>query len=233
METQTPLHRAKLAIVGMASWWGACEGLDAFDRSIYDATPAFTPVPPAAGMAPETGLNQSQTPWGANLNPQARLGLHPNLAAPTPESLQAQLLLEVAQRAVQDSHLPSGAPVAVVITAANARAIAPQIARQWQFSGPVQSLQPTETSVFQALAMAQTLLLAGDVTAVLLGAGDLRGHGQPTPEPDAASPRPSGVPTLSYDQQAQGWMPGEGAGACGPPAPDRGPTPAKAHLWGN
>lgn len=45
MDKFAQTHTSKLAIVGMDCVWGSCNGLDAFDRSIYDGTQHFIPLP--------------------------------------------------------------------------------------------------------------------------------------------------------------------------------------------
>jgi PfaB family protein len=51
MTTQPrPTAKIKLAIVGMDAHWGSCDGLDAFERSIYDGTQHMDAIAPQSPM---------------------------------------------------------------------------------------------------------------------------------------------------------------------------------------
>ncbi|MGH8000091.1 MAG: beta-ketoacyl synthase N-terminal-like domain-containing protein, partial [Brasilonema sp.] len=69
----TPLQAAKIAIVGMDAFFGSCHELDAFDRSIYDGTQHFIPLPPdrwhgleeQQDLLQKYGLPNGKAPVGA------------------------------------------------------------------------------------------------------------------------------------------------------------------------
>jgi len=88
-----------------------------------------------------------------------------------------------------------------------------RIAAQWDFTGPAFSVSAEENSVFSALEVAQQFLAAGEVDAVVVGAVDLAGGFESMLLRHQLAPINSGVNTLSYDEKANGWMVGEGAGA--------------------
>lgn len=90
--------------------------------------------------------------------------------------------------------------------------MASRIAAQWDFSGPAFTLSAEENSTFKALETAQMLLARGEVDAVVVGAVDLAGSVENVLLRHQQAPVNSGCPTLSFDQHANGWLIGEGAG---------------------
>ncbi|RKZ66365.1 MAG: 3-hydroxyacyl-[acyl-carrier-protein] dehydratase FabA [Candidatus Parabeggiatoa sp. nov. 3] len=88
-----------------------------------------------------------------------------------------------------------------------------RIAAQWDFTGPAFTVSAEENAVFSALEVAQQFLATGEVDAVVLGAVDLAGGFESMLLRHQLAPINSGVNTLSYDEKANGWMVGEGAGA--------------------
>ncbi|HSH01336.1 MAG TPA: PfaB family protein [Anaerolineae bacterium] len=90
--------------------------------------------------------------------------------------------------------------------------MASRIASQWDFSGPAFTLSAEENSVFKALEVAEMFLAAGEVDAVVVGAVDLAGGLENVLLRHQMAPVNSGQPTMSYDEQADGWLVGEGAG---------------------
>ena len=122
---EEPLKLKKMAIVGMDAFFGGCNGLDAFERSIYDGTQQFTTLPPERwhGIENQTellqqyGLKDGKAPQGAYINDfevdTLKYKIPPNeLAKLNPQQL---LLLKVADRALQDASIKEGANVAVLI----------------------------------------------------------------------------------------------------------------------
>ncbi|HDN25914.1 MAG TPA: PfaB family protein, partial [Thioploca sp.] len=91
--------------------------------------------------------------------------------------------------------------------------MATRVATQWNFNGPAFTVSAEENSVFSALEVAQQFLDAGEVDAVVVGAVDLAGGFEHVLLRHQLAPINSGVNTLSYDEKANGWMVGEGAGA--------------------
>ena len=88
-----------------------------------------------------------------------------------------------------------------------------RISSLWDFSGPAFTLSAEENSVFKALAVAQLLLTAREVDAVVVGAVDLAGGVENVLLRNQQSPVNTGASTMSYDLKANGWLVGEGAGA--------------------
>ncbi|AFY35879.1 type I polyketide synthase [Calothrix sp. PCC 7507] len=91
--------------------------------------------------------------------------------------------------------------------------MASRISSLWNFTGPAFSLTAVETSVFKALEVAQMLLTTGEVDAVVVGAVDLAGGVENVLLRNQEAKINTGVNTLSFDQKADGWTVGEGAGA--------------------
>lgn len=91
--------------------------------------------------------------------------------------------------------------------------MASRISSLWNFTGPAFTLTAVETSVFKALEVAQMLLTTGEVDAVVVGAVDLAGGVENVLLRNQEAKINTGVNTLSFDQKADGWTVGEGAGA--------------------
>jgi PfaB family protein len=91
--------------------------------------------------------------------------------------------------------------------------MASRISSLWNFTGPAFTMSAVETSAFKALEVAQMLLISGEADAVVVGAVDLAGGVESVLLQNQCSKINTGVNTLSYDQKANGWTVGEGAGA--------------------
>ncbi|MDY6902612.1 MAG: beta-ketoacyl synthase N-terminal-like domain-containing protein, partial [Cyanobacteriota bacterium] len=91
--------------------------------------------------------------------------------------------------------------------------MASRIASLWNFTAPVLTISAGENSTFKVLEVAQNLLTTGEADAVLVGAVDLAGGMENVLLRNELSTVNTGVNTLAYDQKANGWMVGEGAGA--------------------
>lgn len=91
--------------------------------------------------------------------------------------------------------------------------ISSRVAALWNFSGPAFTLSAQENSTFKALEMAQLLLADGTVSAVVVGAVDLAGGVENVLLREQMGQISNGKPTLSFDENASGWLVGEGAGA--------------------
>ncbi|MBW4499557.1 MAG: PfaB family protein [Scytonema hyalinum WJT4-NPBG1] len=275
-----PVELAKIAIVGMDAFFGSCNGLDAFDRSIYDGTQHFIPLPSdrwhgleeQQDLLKKYGLPNGQAPVGAYIQDleidTLSYKIPPNeLSKLNPQQL---LLLSVADRALKDAGIKEGANVAVIIASETelsvhqlqqrwnlswqikegliageislpeekiaqletiakdgihqpveiseylsyiANIMASRISSLWDFTGPTFTITAGENSTFKVLEVAQMLLSAGEVDAVLVGAVDLAGGVENILLRNQLGQINTGVNTLSYDQKANGWAVGEGAGA--------------------
>lgn len=91
--------------------------------------------------------------------------------------------------------------------------MASRISSLWNFTAPALTISAGENSTFKVLEVAQHLLTTGEADAVLVGAVDLAGGMENVLLRNELSTVNTGVNTLSYDQEANGWAIGEGAGA--------------------
>ncbi len=268
----------KLAIIGMEVFFGGCHNLDEFDRTIYDGTQHFIPVPPQRwqGIDAQNELLKNygfeQAPLGAYIQDFAMDFLHFKIPPREEDQLipQQLLMLKVADNAIKNAGLVEGGNVAVIVAMGTELALhqfrgrcdlswqikdslaqanivlspdkteeleaiaknslfppaqlnqytsfignimACRIAAQWDFTGPTFTVSAEENAVFSALEVAQQFLATGEVDAVVLGAVDLAGGFESMLLRHQLAPINSGVNTLSYDEKANGWMVGEGAGA--------------------
>ncbi|BAZ22833.1 beta-ketoacyl synthase HglC [Kalymmatonema gypsitolerans NIES-4073] len=274
------IQPAKVAIVGMDAFFGSCNGLDAFDRSIYDGTQHFIPLPSdrwhgleeQQDLLKKYGLPNAQAPVGAYIQDLEIDTLSYKIPPNELSKLNQQqiLLLSVADRALKDAGIKEGENVAVIIAAETefsvhqlqqrwnlswqikesliageislpeekiaqletilkdgvhnpveigeylsyiANIMASRISSLWDFTGPAFTITAGENSTFKVLEVAQMLLSAGEVDAVLVGAVDLAGGVENILLRNLTAQINTGVNTLSYDQKANGWTVGEGAGA--------------------
>ncbi|MEH1837033.1 MAG: PfaB family protein [Nostoc sp.] len=280
VESTAPVPSYKVAIVGMDAFFGNCNGLDAFERSIYDGTQHFISLPPQRwqgienqeNILKEYGLTDGKAPVGAYIKDFEIDTLSYKIPPNEIEKLNPQqlLLLKVADRAVKDAKLQEGGNVAVIIAAETefsvhqlqqrwnlswqvkdgllnqeislpteqlaqlenivkdsihhpveigeyvshiANIMASRISALWNFTGPAFTMTAGENSALKALEVAQMLLATGEVDAVVVGAVDLAGGVENVLFRNQFAPINTGVNTLSFDQQANGWTVGEGAGA--------------------
>ncbi|MEH2413331.1 PfaB family protein [Nostoc sp.] len=280
VESSSPVPPAKIAIVGMDAFFGNCNGLDAFERSIYDGTQHFTSLPPQRwhgienqeNVLKEYGLTDGKAPVGAYIKDFEIDTLSCKIPPNEIEKLNPQqlLLLKVSDRAVKDAKLQEGGNVAVIVAAETefsvhqlqqrwnlcwqvkdgllnqgislpaeqlaqlenivkdsihqpveigeyvshiANIMASRISALWNFTGPAFTISAGENSALKALEVAQMLLATGEVDAVVVGAVDLAGGVENVLFRSQFAPINTGVNTLGYDQQANGWTVGEGAGA--------------------
>ncbi|MCL6755306.1 PfaB family protein [Nostoc sp. CCCryo 231-06] len=280
VESSLPVPPAKIAIVGMDAFFGNCNGLDAFERSIYDGTQHFTSLPPQRwhgienqeSILKEYGLTDGKAPVGAYIKDFEIDTLSCKIPPNEIDKLNPQqlLLLKVSDRAVKDAKLQEGGNVAVIVAAETefsvhqlqqrwnlswqvkdgllnqgislpaeqlsqletivkdsihqpveigeyvshiANIMASRISALWNFTGPAFTISAGENSALKALEVAQMLLATGEVDAVVVGAVDLAGGVENVLFRSQFAPINTGVNTLGYDQQANGWTVGEGAGA--------------------
>ena len=122
---EEPLKPNKLAIVGMDTFFGGCNGLDAFERSIYEGKQHFVSLPPQRwyGVENQTELlkkynfPEGKAPMGAYIQDFEIDTVSSKIPPNELEQLNEQqlLLLKVAQRALKDAGIQPGSNVAVLI----------------------------------------------------------------------------------------------------------------------
>ncbi|MEH2069114.1 MAG: beta-ketoacyl synthase N-terminal-like domain-containing protein [Nostoc sp.] len=122
-----PIPPVKLAIVGMDAFFGNCNGLDAFERSIYDGIQHFIPLPPQRwhgienqeNLLKEYGLANGKAPVGAYIQDFEIDTLACKIPPNEVDKLNPQqlLLLKVSDRALKDAKISEGSNVAVIIAA--------------------------------------------------------------------------------------------------------------------
>jgi PfaB family protein len=255
----------KIAIVGMDTHLGTSNGLDAFERSIYEGTQHFIPVPPQRWQGVEKQENllkkysfeSGVAPSGAYIKDFELDALRFKIPPEKVEKLNHEklLMLKVADNALKDAGLTKGTRVAIVIVTAaevslshsqergellseqfpelesiakdsiynligisqykcnNEHVLANCISNLWNFAGPSFTLTAEQNSVCKALDLAQKLLAIREVDAVLVGAVELAGEASRVLLRNQIAKVNTGVNTLSFDQNANGWIVGEGAGA--------------------
>jgi PfaB family protein len=142
----TQNNKNKIAIIGMDAFFGECNGLDAFERSIYDGKQHFIPVPEKRWYGIDTekdllqdyGLTEGKPPAGAYIKDFEIDTLAYKIPPNEVEKMNPQqlLLLKVAERAIKDAKLPEGGNVAVII-AAEAELSVHQLQQRWDLSWQV------------------------------------------------------------------------------------------------
>jgi PfaB family protein len=147
-EPTTPTPPAKIAIVGMDAFFGGCDGLDAFERSIFETTQHFIPLPPARwhGIDEQTeilqkyGFSDGKPPVGAYIKDFDIDTLAYKIPPNEVEKLNPQqlLLLKVADRAVKDAGLQEGGNVAVIVAAETEFSVH-QLPQRWDLSWQVKA----------------------------------------------------------------------------------------------
>ncbi|MFN6513115.1 MAG: PfaB family protein [Nostoc sp. CreGUA01] len=155
---------------------------------------------------------------------------------------QELLMLEVADRTLKNAALPQGIRIAIIIVTPTELArpqlgktdrkrdwelvekdseypsyiennLASYISKLWNFAGPAFTLNAGENSVFKALELGQKILAIKEVDAVLVGAVELAGDGASVLLRNKTAKINTGVNTLGYDENVNGWIIGEGAAA--------------------
>ncbi|MDH6066279.1 type I polyketide synthase [Umezakia ovalisporum] len=239
MEELTQNKIPKIAIVGMDCYLGGnCQGLDIFEQSVYEGIQHFVPLPEQRWQGLEKqeqllkqyGFTSGKPPLGAYIKDFEIDALRWQTVPEKVDKFNAQelLMLQVADHALQDAGLHPGSRIGVVIVSSTELTLSentsleyPQIEKElanyvsqmWNFAGPALTLTAEQNSVFKALELAQKLLAMKEVDAVLVGAVDLAGDSASVLLRNQIAAINTGVNTLSYDEQANGWMVGEGAAA--------------------
>ncbi|MBW4675491.1 MAG: type I polyketide synthase [Desmonostoc geniculatum HA4340-LM1] len=241
-KNQTP----KIAIVGMDCYLGGgCKGLDTFERSIYEGTQHFIPIPPQRWQGIETqeeflkndDFPDGAAPLGAYIKDFEIDTLRLEIPPEDVENFNPQelLMFEVADRTLKDAALTQGKRIAIIIVTTTELTLnqlpktdinkdsespshiennlATYISKIWNFAGPAFTLTAEENSVFKVLELAQKLLAIREVDAVLVGAVELAGDGASVLLRNKITKVNTGVNTLSYDENVNGWIVGEGAAA--------------------
>lgn len=161
-------EQASIAIIGMDAFFGACDGLDAFERSIYEGTQHFVPLPVQRwkGIEEQQELLKNYgfdhgVPKGAYISEFAIDTLRSKIPPNEVDTLNPQqlLMLKVADRALKDSGLPEGGNVAVIIAMETEPAVH-QLQQRWNLSWQIEqglaqaglSLSPEKLSQLQAIA---------------------------------------------------------------------------------
>ncbi|WP_392532240.1 beta-ketoacyl synthase N-terminal-like domain-containing protein [Nostoc sp. C117] len=142
----------RLAIVGMEACFGSCEGLDAFDRTIYEAHQHFIPVPPQRwkGIESQSELLKDydfvdgQAPHGAYIQDFDLDFFRFKIPSNDEEQLipQQLLMLKIADNAIKDAGIAEGGNVAVIIAMGTELALHQYIGRidlSWQIPASLQS----------------------------------------------------------------------------------------------
>jgi PfaB family protein len=174
------------------------------DRAIKDAKiPQGGNVAVIIAAETEMSVHQLQQRW--NLSWQIKDGLNAaEIVLPDEKTTQLETI-------VKDS-IHHQVDIGEYLSYIN-NIMASRISSLWNFTGPAFSLTAVETSVFKALEVAQMLLTTGEVDAVVVGAVDLAGGIENVLLRSQEAKINTGVNTLSFDQKADGWTIGEGAGA--------------------
>ncbi|BAZ66513.1 beta-ketoacyl synthase [Fischerella sp. NIES-4106] len=229
MENYEQIKNPKVAIVGMDCFLGGCQGLDAFERSIYEANQHFTNFPYERWqevknqdiLLKNNNFDTEFAPLGAYIKDFEIDFLDFKLASEEDKfKPQELLMLKVADNALKDVKLNKGSRVAVIIVAAtelSLRILKPEakdtISNLWNFADPLFTLVAEQHSIFKALEVAKKLLAIREVDAVVVGAVELAENSLSVLVQNQTAKSNTGVNTLSYDQNVNGWMLGEGAAA--------------------
>lgn len=91
--------------------------------------------------------------------------------------------------------------------------VSSRVSALWNLSGPAFTMSASANTVYKALEVAQMLLADPTMDAVVIGAVDLAGGVENVTRWANQNPINEGTMTMSFDQQANGWQVGEGAGA--------------------
>ncbi|MBD2679148.1 MULTISPECIES: type I polyketide synthase [Nostoc] len=185
----------------------------------------------------KSDLDEDFAPLGAYIKDfeidALRLGIPPEEV----ENFEPQdlLMLEVADRTLKDAALTQGTRIAIILVTATELTLnqlpktdinkhseypsyiennlANYISKLWNFAGPAFTLNAEDDSVFKAFELGQKLLAIREVDAVLVGAVELAGDSASVLLRNQAAKINTGVNTLSYDENVNGWIVGEGAAA--------------------
>ncbi len=139
-ESSQPLKPAKMAIVGMDAFFGGCDGLDAFERSIYQGKQHFVPVPDGRWHGVENkqellekyNLPDAKAPAGAYISEFEIDTVSSKIPPNELDNINKQqlLMLKVAERALKDADVKEGDNVAVLI-ATEAELSVHQLQQRW------------------------------------------------------------------------------------------------------
>ncbi|MBF2008961.1 MAG: type I polyketide synthase [Chlorogloeopsis fritschii C42_A2020_084] len=219
------LKTTNLAIVGMDALFGFYNGLDAFEQGIYQGSQYFTTLPSKRSEKIEQqqfsqahNFENGKVPLGAYIKDFEIDTLRIKIPSEQVEKLNPQqlLILKVADRALQDAEVSKGENVAVIIVSEYLSDVgnitANYISTLWNFTGPAFTFNAGENSAFKALEVAQILLATKEVDTVVVGAVELAGKVENFLWRNQIAKINMGTNTLSYDQNANGCMVGEGAG---------------------
>lgn len=174
------------------------------DRAVQDANlPQGANVAVIVATGSELSLHQARA--RLDLSWQIQQGLAQQGIALTPE-----LVAEVERIAKNSLHTPAEVNH---YTSHIGNIVSSRVAALWDFSGPAFTVSAEENSVFKALEVAQLMLTNGEVDAVVVGAVDLSGGAENVLLRQQIAAVNTGTATMSFDDAANGWLVGEGAGA--------------------
>jgi len=121
----TPQSLSPMAIVGMDTYFRGCDGLSAFDRTIFDGDQHFTSLPSKRwkgleedpGILEALGVSERDAIRGSFIEDLDLDFLHFKIPPNEDDRLipQQLILLKVADRALQDAKIESGGNVAVLV----------------------------------------------------------------------------------------------------------------------
>lgn len=125
VDVSNPVTAGSMAIVGMDTYFGGCDGLSAFNRSVFDGEQHFGPLPLKRWKGLEDdplvleslGVSERDDIQGAFIKDLDLDFLHFKIPPNKDDRLipQQLMLLKVADRALQDAQLEPGANVAVLV----------------------------------------------------------------------------------------------------------------------
>ncbi|MBN1627700.1 MAG: 3-hydroxyacyl-[acyl-carrier-protein] dehydratase FabA, partial [Deltaproteobacteria bacterium] len=158
-------------------------------------------------METELSLHQSEGRWDLSWQIKKAL-LENNISLSASEARELEnLCKELIYHTGNESLSPS------LFTSFIGNIMAGRISALWDFTGPAFTVSSGENSVYKALELAQMMLTSGEVEAVLVGAVDLAGGPEAVLARNLSNPVNQGTPSLSFNQDTNGWLVGEGAGA--------------------
>jgi len=111
---ETVLTPVKLAITGMDALFGGCDGLDEFERTVYNGLQHFIPLPEKRWLGESISAPRGAYIKDFSIDPLAFKIPPDTISQLNPQQL---LLLKVAHRAIEDAGLHPGMNVAVIVGA--------------------------------------------------------------------------------------------------------------------
>lgn len=209
MQRKAQVGTPKLAIVGMDSCLGTCDGIDALDCIIYNGTQHFISAPSQSING--SSITRNDSALGAFIGDVEIDLLDLQVSPQVADKLAPQelLMLKVVNNALKDAGIKPRENVAAIVATAGKFSVQ-QLQKKWDFPGSFFTLDTAENSVFKALEVAHTQLATKEIDAVVIGAVELVSDINNIWLYNHADLN-TGVNTLSYDQNVNGCTVGEGA----------------------